>query len=152
MATTNGIVKKTSLEDFSHPRKNGIAAITIEEHDGILLDAGSTLQGAYILKFSPAGTLLWAKGYPIADAVYRALVSTDAKNNIYLGADIQNNTTPAPITLGNVTTPQVTLGSTLLAKFDANGNPLWANVYGNITGIPDYAGWPTCMKTDPDGN
>jgi len=41
MATTNGIVKKTALEDFSHPRKNGIAAITIDEQDE-LLDARLT--------------------------------------------------------------------------------------------------------------
>jgi len=41
MATTNGIVKKTALEEFSNPRRTGIAAITIEEDDE-LLDARLT--------------------------------------------------------------------------------------------------------------
>ncbi|ACD89209.1 MAG: DNA gyrase subunit A [Chlorobium limicola] len=41
MATTNGIVKKTPLDDFSNPRRTGIAAITIEEGDE-LLDARLT--------------------------------------------------------------------------------------------------------------
>lgn len=41
MATANGIVKKTTLEEFSRPRKTGIAAITIEDDDE-LLDARLT--------------------------------------------------------------------------------------------------------------
>ncbi|TLU88458.1 MAG: DNA gyrase subunit A [Chlorobium sp.] len=41
MATADGTVKKTSLEEFSHPRRNGIAAITIEENDE-LIDARLT--------------------------------------------------------------------------------------------------------------
>ncbi|MBN1279795.1 MAG: DNA gyrase subunit A [Chlorobiaceae bacterium] len=41
MATTRGIVKKTPLDDFSNPRRTGIAAITIEEDDE-LLDARLT--------------------------------------------------------------------------------------------------------------
>jgi DNA gyrase subunit A len=41
MATADGTVKKTSLEEFSHPRRNGIVAITIEESDE-LIDARLT--------------------------------------------------------------------------------------------------------------
>jgi len=41
MVTKNGIVKKTSLEQYSRPRQNGIAAITIREGDE-LLDAKLT--------------------------------------------------------------------------------------------------------------
>lgn len=36
MATKKGIVKKTSLEQYSRPRANGIAAITIREGDELL--------------------------------------------------------------------------------------------------------------------
>jgi DNA gyrase subunit A len=36
MATKNGVVKKTSLEQYSRPRANGIAAITIREEDELL--------------------------------------------------------------------------------------------------------------------
>ncbi len=41
MATANGQVKKTEIEAFSRPRRNGIAAITIEEGDE-LIDARLT--------------------------------------------------------------------------------------------------------------
>ena len=36
MATAKGIIKKTELEAFSRPRRNGIAAITIEESDELI--------------------------------------------------------------------------------------------------------------------
>jgi DNA gyrase subunit A len=41
MATARGIVKKTSIVDFSHPRRNGITAILIDEGDE-LIDARLT--------------------------------------------------------------------------------------------------------------
>jgi DNA gyrase subunit A len=41
MATARGIVKKTGIEEFSHPRRTGIAAITIEQGDE-LIDARLT--------------------------------------------------------------------------------------------------------------
>ena len=41
MATSRGIIKKTEIEAFSRPRRNGIAAITIEEGDE-LIDARLT--------------------------------------------------------------------------------------------------------------
>jgi DNA gyrase subunit A len=36
MCTKNGIIKKTTLESYSHPRQNGINAITIREGDALL--------------------------------------------------------------------------------------------------------------------
>jgi DNA gyrase subunit A len=36
MCTVNGIIKKTSLEEFSRPRSNGIIAINIQENDKLL--------------------------------------------------------------------------------------------------------------------
>ncbi len=36
MATKNGTVKKTHLEDFSHPRKGGIRAINLDENDQLV--------------------------------------------------------------------------------------------------------------------
>ncbi len=41
MATAKGVVKKTNLEEYSHPRRTGIAAITIEDGDE-LIDARLT--------------------------------------------------------------------------------------------------------------
>ncbi len=36
LATRRGFIKKTSLAAFSHPRSNGIIALTLEEGDGVL--------------------------------------------------------------------------------------------------------------------
>jgi DNA gyrase subunit A len=36
MITRNGIAKRTSLANFSHPRKGGIIAITLKEGDGLI--------------------------------------------------------------------------------------------------------------------
>ncbi|MEG1935129.1 MAG: DNA gyrase C-terminal beta-propeller domain-containing protein, partial [Rikenellaceae bacterium] len=45
MCTRGGIIKKTSLEEYSRPRKNGVIAITIKEGDQLLeakLTSGSS--------------------------------------------------------------------------------------------------------------
>jgi len=36
MATKEGIIKKSSLEDYSRPRQNGVIAVTIKENDELL--------------------------------------------------------------------------------------------------------------------
>ncbi|CAH8294243.1 DNA gyrase subunit A [Mariniflexile fucanivorans] len=48
MATKNGQVKKTSLEQYSRPRTNGINAITIKEDD-ILLEARLTTGNSQVM-------------------------------------------------------------------------------------------------------
>ena len=48
MATKNGQVKKTSLEQYSRPRTNGINAITIKEND-VLLEAKLTTGESQIM-------------------------------------------------------------------------------------------------------
>lgn len=48
LCTKQGVIKKTSLEDFSRPRQNGINAITIQEGDE-LLDVSLTDGNSYIM-------------------------------------------------------------------------------------------------------
>ncbi|MEO6834158.1 MAG: DNA gyrase subunit A [Chitinophagaceae bacterium] len=48
LCTRNGIIKKTSLRDFSRPRANGVNAITIQEGDQ-LLDVSLTDGNSYIM-------------------------------------------------------------------------------------------------------
>lgn len=54
LCTKQGIIKKTSLEDFSRPRQNGINAITIQEGDQ-LLDASLTDGNSYIMMAVKSG-------------------------------------------------------------------------------------------------
>jgi DNA gyrase subunit A len=57
MVTKRGIVKKTSLEQYSRPRQNGIAAITVREGDE-LLDAKLTDGDGQILLAARSGKLV----------------------------------------------------------------------------------------------
>lgn len=54
LCTKKGIIKKTSLEDFSRPRQTGINAITIQEGDQ-LLDVSLTDGNSYIMMAVKSG-------------------------------------------------------------------------------------------------
>lgn len=54
MATANGVVKKTKLSEFSNPRKTGIIAVSLDEHD-YLIGADITDGNNDIMLFSNAG-------------------------------------------------------------------------------------------------
>ncbi|AOE50198.1 DNA gyrase subunit A [Kangiella sediminilitoris] len=57
MATSNGTVKKTSLEQFSRPRSNGIIALTIADDDE-LIGVAETSGEDEIMLFSDAGKVI----------------------------------------------------------------------------------------------
>lgn len=54
LATKNGVVKKTSLEAYSHPRATGVIAVNIRENDE-LLEAILTDGGSHIMIASKEG-------------------------------------------------------------------------------------------------
>ncbi len=54
MVTSSGIIKKTSLQEYSRPRSNGINAITIREGDALLM-AKLTTGDSYIMIASKYG-------------------------------------------------------------------------------------------------
>ncbi len=54
LCTKKGIIKKTSLEDFSRPRQNGVNAITIQEGDQ-LLDVSITDGTSYVMMAVKSG-------------------------------------------------------------------------------------------------
>ncbi len=57
MATANGTVKKTSLEQFSRPRANGIIALRLDEGDQLI---GTVVTGGedHLMLFSDAGKVI----------------------------------------------------------------------------------------------
>ena len=60
LCTRRGVIKKTSLEDFSRPRANGINAITIQEGDE-LLDVSLTDGSCYIMMAVKSGRAICFK-------------------------------------------------------------------------------------------
>lgn len=57
MATMSGLIKKTSLEEFSRPRASGIIAIDIKDNDK-LIDVNLTDGGCDIMLFSDSGKVI----------------------------------------------------------------------------------------------
>ncbi len=116
------------------------------------IDAG-TSDGVFIIKLDAAGNCLWASGYPVADVVYSAMVSTDAEDNIYLAGEMYNSTT-SQLVFGTATAAQTNNDAgTVLVKINPDGTPLWAFTYGGVAGNSSIAdGWPVDIKTDSAGN
>ena len=105
-----------------------------------LNNAGGT--NMFIAKYDANGNVLWAKraGGTIYD--YGASVSTDAAGNAFVTGSFQSPT----IIFGTYTLTNVGSNTNVfIAKYDANGNVLWAKSIGGFS-----AG--TSVSTDATGN
>ncbi len=96
----------------------------------------------FLAKYDATGSLIWVKN---ADGIGQVKsISTDSSGNTYLAGWFSNN-----IAFGSVNLTSISLDTfdIFLAKYDANGNVLWANRYGGKDG--DGA---TSISTDNSGN
>lgn len=119
--------------------------------DGMVLCAG-IVDGTYIAKYNSNGALQWAKGYPIGDIVYLALVKADGTGNIYFTGEMYNWTNRS-LSFGTLTIPQESNGGgNVLLKFDAAGELLWGAIYGTNNHNANYGSWPVDIETDLNGN
>jgi hypothetical protein len=87
---------------------------------------------SFIVKYDTAGNAIWAKSIQGPNSEYIRGISTDKLGNVvvtgmYFGATILFET----ITLSNST---VNTFDAFLAKYDSNGNILWAKSYGSSGG------------------
>ena len=106
-----------------------------------LTNAGS--QDIYLVKYDASGNVLWAKsaggtGY---DDAYS--VATDFSGNVYITGMFSSPS----ITFDTVTIPNLSGANMYLAKYDANGNALWAR---NTSGAGYQSG--QSVATDNTGN
>lgn len=129
-------------------------AITLAtDTDGNVIVAGVIAPADnFLVKFNASGDQLWAQSFPM-ESYYIAIVSTDINNNIYMTSEIHlDGAGIGSINIGNVTLTQTPEdGATVLVKFDPDGNALWANTYGGVSGGFYSDGWPCDIKTDPGG-
>lgn len=83
----------------------------------------------FITKYNAAGSLLWAKSY---SSYWGSSIAYDLKadlnNNIYINGEFQG----VSLKIGNDSLINHSQGSTdiFIAKFDSNGNPIWARCGG----------------------
>jgi gliding motility-associated-like protein len=105
---------------------------------------GGGVIDAFLVKFDAAGNRLWGTYYGGTGDDRGNEVTADATGNVYLAG--QTNSANAMASGGF----QNTFGGAIdayLAKFDANGNRLWATYYGNVN--DDYG---FGLSADPFGN
>ncbi|MEM6724380.1 MAG: T9SS type A sorting domain-containing protein [Bacteroidota bacterium] len=97
---------------------------------------------AYILKYDPAGNLLWANSYGSTFDTRATSITLDGNSNVYVAGDSNGS---FEFDGEIITTPTVD-NDVFLMKLDAVGNELWVNRYGG--GLEDNA---TGVAAQPNG-
>jgi hypothetical protein len=96
----------------------------------------------FLAKFSPAGDLLWVKGWGgPGDDYWRAAVA-DAQGNIFASGTFEQR-----VTIGDTTLTSFGARDIVLVKLTPEGSPLWSRHLGGVG--HDYCGR---MSIDHDGN
>jgi len=105
---------------------------------------GGGFTDAFLVKFNPSGTRLWATYYGGSDEDQGKSIATDAGGNIYL-AGISGST--ASIASGGFQNVSGGATDAFLVKFNSSGNRLWSTYYGGADNDEGFA-----VTADPSGN
>jgi hypothetical protein len=97
----------------------------------------------FLAKYDANGNVLWAKSIEGTQSEYARSVAVDASGNAYLTGDFSCPT----LTIGSSTLTNAGEYDFFLAKYDSNGNVLWAKSAGGTA--YDNA---TCVTADASGN
>lgn len=103
-------------------------------------------QDAFIVKFSPTGTRLWASYYGGNSGDIGHSCSVDANGNVYLIGETYSDT---DIAFGGHQNSYIPNGSAdaFIVKFSSSGTRLWASYYGGFSKDIGYS-----CSVDPSGN
>jgi hypothetical protein len=96
----------------------------------------------FLVKYDSAGNVLWARGCGGSGGGHAGGVALDGSGNIYIAGDFKGT--------GNFGSTQLTSAGNedvFLAKYDPNGNALWARSGGGANGDLGY-----CVAADSSGN
>jgi hypothetical protein len=100
----------------------------------------------FLVKYDPAGNVLWARNPVHSGTDWAYSVSCDANNNVFV-TGVFNGTT---IAFGSSTLTNTSSQTMFLVKYDPNGNVIWArNPTGDVVG-DDYFG--TYVSAESNGN
>ncbi|HVA47458.1 MAG TPA: DUF4214 domain-containing protein [Pirellulales bacterium] len=97
----------------------------------------------FIAKYAPDGSLLWVQQMVSDLWQYAPTLKLDGFGNLYLSGVLTGNTTIGPLALSDAKNANMAY----LAKFDSNGNPLWATTV--ISGAEDFN---SGLAVDPLGD
>jgi len=96
------------------------------------IDAGPVSRNAFISKLDANGNFIWAKSFTPTSTVRSNAITLDAVGNIYIAGTFQGTVDFDPsIATYSVMASDPYDYDAFTAKFNANGNFLWANVFGS---------------------
>jgi hypothetical protein len=87
-----------------------------------LPNIGNNTTDVFVVKYSSAGSLQWARSAGSTGNDFGMAVSTDAAGNVYLIGAYENQS----ITIGTVNLPNSGLADIFVAQYDPSGNVVWA--------------------------
>jgi hypothetical protein len=105
--------------------------------------SNTAFYSAYIVKYSPSGQVLWARGPGGGDYNEGLSVAADAAGNVYLAGAVDTAIIFGTDTLA--TSDEA--ANIFVAKYNASGTPVWAISVGGA----DNTG-PNSINTDASGN
>jgi hypothetical protein len=100
------------------------------------------LRDAFLVKFNSSGTRLWATYYGGSSVESGNATALDTYGNVYLAGSTNSSSN---ISLGGFQNAIGGSTDAFLAKFDSNGNRIWASYYGGIN--IDIANCMLCSQT-----
>lgn len=133
-----------ATDAFGNVYQAGYTDSIIPDSGGFQNSFGGGNHDAFLIKFDAEGNRLWATFYGGTDSEWGNSVATDALGNVYLAGSTHSSN---GIASGGFKSVYSGGGDAFLAKFDANGNRLWATYYGGSA--IEYG---TSVATDAAGN
>jgi len=124
------------ISDFNEP------SITVGNTTLTNLSAPSNAD-TYIVKYNNQGTVLWAKSFGGTNNDSALSITTDSANNFYVVGLYRESVNFGPTTLVDNDN-----GGTYIAKFNSDGNCLWAKNCSN----PSDSSNVSTVKIDSSGN
>jgi hypothetical protein len=103
---------------------------------------------AFVAKYSATGVVAWVKSGGGSGADGASKVTTDASGNVYIGGYF-NSTAVFAATPSSISITSAGLADAFTAKYDVNGNILWAKKAG---GSGDDVGLIQAIAADASGN
>ncbi len=118
----------------------GSAALTVGATT--LTNTGAGFWDIYVIKYDKDGNVLWAKNFGGTNHDAATAIATDSQGNFYITGTYQYSIAIGSTVLANADT------SSFFAKFDPNGNALWAK-----TQTENTSNWIAGdMTVDASGN
>ncbi len=140
LASNNTLYSRTlALDNNEHIYVGGHFSVEADFDRAVNANTTKTTQTSfYLLKLNPLGQFEWVKNSPISERSTLADIAFSANNEIYTSGAFYGKmqlTTAQGKTLKLESGPEITV----LSKYDASGNLLWANVLTSSKENTPYA-------------